>query len=105
MNGEGEAKLEAVLAGLGGRPDVWYTTGGEVFVWRWMRQNTVVAPVAKTAAATGTVDGASFTVTQPWLHAYLRKLPLTVRVPAGVTAVIWNGVRQPVQDGLVELVW
>ena len=105
LNGAGEATLEAVLAGLGGRPDVWYTTGGEVFVWRWMRQNTVVAPVAKTAAATGTVDGASFTVTQPWLHPYLRKLPLTVRVPAGVTAVIWNGVRQPVQDGLVELVW
>jgi peptidoglycan/xylan/chitin deacetylase (PgdA/CDA1 family) len=102
LAGTGEATLEAVLAGIGGRPDVWYTTGGEVFVWRWMRQNTVFAPVVKTANAAGET---SFTVTQPWLHSYLRKLPLTVRVPAGVTEVVWNGARQPVQDGLVELVW
>jgi hypothetical protein len=26
-------------------------------------------------------------------------------VPAGVTAVIWNGARQPVQNGLVDLEW
>jgi peptidoglycan/xylan/chitin deacetylase (PgdA/CDA1 family) len=99
LAGTGEATLEAVLAGIGGRPDVWYTTGGEVFVWRWMRQSTTFAPAPKAA------EGASFTVTQPWLHPYLRKLPLTVQVPAGVTEVVWNGARQPVQNGLVELVW
>jgi hypothetical protein len=64
-----------------------------------MRQNTTFAPAPKAA------EGASFTVTQPWLHPYLRKLPLTVQVPAGVTEVEWNGARQPVQNGLVELVW
>ena len=102
LAGGGEATLEAVLAGIGGRPDVWYTTGGEVFVWRWMRQNTVIVPVAPGVAK---AQGPSFTVTQPWLHPYLRKLPLTLRVPAGTTEVIWNGARQPVKDGLVELVW
>lgn len=96
--GTGNATLEGILTGLGGRPDVWYTTAGEI-VWRWMRKNTTFGPAMKVP------DGLSFTVSRPWLHPFLRTVPLAVRVPEGVRDVSWNGQRQPVKNGLVDLVW
>jgi len=97
--GTGNATLEGILTGLGDRPDVWYTTGGEIFVWRWMRQNTVFGPAVKVS------DGLSFTVIRPWLPPFLRTVPLAVRVPEGIREVSWNGKRQPVKNGLVDLAW
>lgn len=99
LAGNGAATLEAVLAAIGGMPDVWYTTGGDVFVWRWMRMNTRIAAGVKDAS------GMTFTVTRPWLHPYLRTVPFAVRVPDGVTEVIWNGEKRPATGGLVDLPW
>lgn len=85
------------LDALAGRPDTWYATGGQVFVWRWMRQH---------ATFTRTAEGSpTFTVTRPWLHPYLATLPMTLRVPTGVTAVVWKGECRPVTQGVVDLAW
>jgi peptidoglycan/xylan/chitin deacetylase (PgdA/CDA1 family) len=99
LAGNGAATLEAVLAAIGGKPDVWYATGGDVFVWRWMRMNTRIADGVKDAT------GMTFTVTRPWLHPYLRTVPFAVKVPADVTEVIWNGEKHPVTGGHVDLAW
>lgn len=99
LDGDGAATLEAVLSSIGGKPDVWYATGGDVFVWRWMRMNTRIADGVKDAA------GMTFTVTRPWLHPYLRTVPFAVNVPDGVTEVIWKGGKRPVTDGHVDLDW
>lgn len=99
LAGNGATTLEAVLAAIGGKPDVWYATGGDVFVWRWMRLNTRIAPGVKDAT------GMTFKVTRPWLHPFLRTVPFAVKVPDGVTEVIWNGVKRPVTDGHVDLAW
>ena len=99
LAGNGAATLEAVLAAIGGKPDVWYATGSDVFIWRWMRMNTRIGDGVKGAA------GMTFTVTRPWLHPYLRTVPFAVKVPDGVTEVIWNGEKRPVTGGLVDLPW
>ncbi|MEI6605846.1 MAG: polysaccharide deacetylase family protein [Verrucomicrobiota bacterium] len=99
LAGTGAATLEAVLAAIGGKRDVWYATGGDVFVWRWMRMNTRIADGVKDAS------GMTFTVTRPWLHPYLRTVPFAVKVPDGVTEVIWNGEKHPVAGGHVDLAW
>lgn len=99
LAGAGAATLEAVLAAIGGKPDVWYATGGDVFVWRWMRMNTQIADGVKDAA------GMTFKVTRPWLHPFLRTVPFAVKVPDGVTEVIWKGEKRPVTGGHVDLIW
>jgi peptidoglycan/xylan/chitin deacetylase (PgdA/CDA1 family) len=99
LAGNGAATLEAVLAAIGGKPDVWYATGGDVFVWRWMRMNTRIADGVKDAT------GMTFTVTRPWLHPYLRTIPFAVKVPPDVTEVIWKGKKSPVIGGNVDLEW
>ncbi len=97
--GPAKDTLVAVLDRLAGRPDTWYATGGQVFVWRWMRQNTVITPAPAAA------EGSSFTVTRPWLHPYLATVPMTLRIPDGVEAVVWKGERHAVQQGVVDLAW
>jgi len=61
--------------------------------------NTRIADGVKDAT------GMTFTVTRPWLHPYLRTLPYAVKVPDGVTEVIWNGEKRPATGGLVDLPW
>ncbi|MBI4976205.1 MAG: polysaccharide deacetylase family protein [Spirochaetes bacterium] len=99
LAGSGMATLEKVLASLEGNPDIWYTTAGEVYVWRWMRMNTQVDGGKKDA------NGVTFTMTRPWLHPYLRTFPLTLKVPEGVTEIVYNGERRPVKDGLADIMW
>lgn len=99
LAGGGKAVLEGVLDGLAGKPDVWYTTAGELFTWRWMRTRTTITPAP---AATG---GPTFTIARPWLHPHLRSVPMALRVPAGTREVLWNGERKPVHDGWVDLAW
>ena len=41
----------------------------------------------------------------PWLHPYLRKVPVSLIVPAGVSEVEWQGVKFPVVNSKVQLMW
>lgn len=93
-------KFETFVAQFAGQPDVWYASQGELALWRWARENVNITVSEKSASKTVVV------LSRPWLHPHLAaQCPLTFKVPAGVTKVLWQGVEIPVTDGLVELAW
>ena len=97
--GEKMNKLESVLEVVAHRPDVWYTTLGDLMVWKFMREKLQVE------AGTVTADGRTVTVKMPWLHSYLRQVPISLVLPEGVKEVSWKGQRVQVVDGRVQLKW
>lgn len=91
----GMANFRSTLAVLANNPSVWYATLGDLMVWKYTRQKLQIVPKVKN----------SFTLKMPWLHPYLRKVPLSLILPEGVTAVEWQGVKYPVVNGRVQLLW
>jgi peptidoglycan/xylan/chitin deacetylase (PgdA/CDA1 family) len=79
--------LDARLALYARRPGTWYATQGQLFLWRWLRENA-----RWTRAATPAEDGIEFTIEFPRLAPHWRQLlPLTVQLPPGVTRVAHAG--------------
>jgi hypothetical protein len=71
-----------------------------LFTWIWLRKNVQLAVTGKKP------NKVSVKVTRPWLHPYLSgKRPLSLKVPAGVEKVTWQGKGIPVVNGFVELPW
>jgi len=100
LAGKGQAQLEEVLKIVGKQPDLWYATQGDLMVWQWLRKETKIAAGAPAADGSATA-----TLSRPWLHPWLNKIPVTVQVPAGVKEVVWDGKTLAVVDGKVDLVW
>ncbi|MCX7048541.1 MAG: polysaccharide deacetylase family protein [Candidatus Sumerlaeota bacterium] len=93
-------QVEDYLAKFANLPDVWYPTQGEVSTWIWLRKNVQLSVTAKTPTKV------NVKLTRPWLHPYLAgKRPLSLKVPAGVEKVTWQGREIPVTNGFVELPW
>jgi hypothetical protein len=68
--------------------------------------NLKVVAAQPVALTWGKPAGGSFTTpSQATTYAECTQPLARLGVPAGVTAVIWNGARQPVQNGLVDLEW
>ena len=93
-------KFDAFVAQFAGQADVWYASQGELALWRWSRENI------KISAGQTTPSKTVVTLSRPWLHPYLSaQCPITLKVPAGVTKVIWRDREIPVANGLVEFAW
>jgi len=99
LAGEGGNILEGVLASVANHPEVWYATLGELMVWQFTRHNLQIEPVS---AKEG---GKSFALKMPWLHPYLRQVPVSLTLPEGVTEVLWEGKQIPVVNRHIQLVW
>lgn len=90
--------FESFISGFAGHPNAWYASQGELSLWMWARKNVKFEVTSKSA------QKVHVTVTRPWLHPYLAKqCPMTVRLPAGVTKVLWRGRELPVANGMAEL--
>lgn len=93
-------KFDAFVAQFARQPDVWYASQGELALWRWSRENVKI-----TAGQQGS-SRRVVTLARPWLHPYLSvRCPITLKVPAGVTKVLWRDTEIPVTDGRVEFAW
>ncbi|MFA6286186.1 MAG: polysaccharide deacetylase family protein [Opitutaceae bacterium] len=93
-------KFEDFVAQFAHQPDAWYPSQGEFSLWVWSRKNVKITAGEKSPAKT------VVTLSRPWLHPWLAaKCPLTLKVPAGVTKVLWQGKEITVADGRVELTW
>jgi peptidoglycan/xylan/chitin deacetylase (PgdA/CDA1 family) len=99
LAGDGTKILEEVLASVANHPEVWYATLGELMIWQFTRNHLQI----EQASTKGI--GKSFTLKMPWLHPWLRKVPLSLTVPDGVTEVLWQGKQIPVVNRRVQLVW
>jgi peptidoglycan/xylan/chitin deacetylase (PgdA/CDA1 family) len=99
LAGEGQNTLDAVLAAVANHPEAWYATLGELMTWQFVRDNFQLMPKTK---KTG---GKEFILKMPWLHPYLRQVPISVNVPEGVKEVLWQGKKMPVTNGRVQLLW
>lgn len=99
LSGDGMKTLEAVLATVANRPELWYTTQGDLMVWKFMRENLRIEPVSSNTG------DKSFTLKMPWLHPYLNHIPLSLKLPDGVTAVLWQGQQLPVVNRSIQLKW
>ncbi|RRJ96147.1 prepilin-type N-terminal cleavage/methylation domain-containing protein [Opitutaceae bacterium TAV4] len=97
-------KFDAFLARYGRQPGAWYATQGQLFLWRWLRDNVRIDNI--TDARNGQVR---VTLSWPELDRWLAKqVPLTVQVPADVTQVTVEATgtaprELPASDGLVTL--
>ena len=100
LAGDGQKKLEEVMKIVGAQAEIWYATQGDLMIWQWMRKET------KTAFGPSASDGSAVVVlSRPWLHPWLRSVPLTLTVPEGVKTVTWQGQIIPVVHGQVSLDW
>ena len=97
MTPAGTKTLEEELAAVANRPEAWYATLGQLMVWKYMREHVQIEAAADSA------DGQSLTLKMPWIHPFWRQVPLSLTLPAGVTAVTWNGQQVPVVAGHVQL--
>jgi hypothetical protein len=93
-------KFDELAAKFAGNPDAWYAAQGDLFYWIWLRKNARLEVTEKSA------EKVVVQVSRPWVHPYLaRSVPLTLKVPAGVTKVVWEGAEVVVTNGWVELKW
>lgn len=99
LAGDGTKILEEVLASVANHPEVWYANLGELMTWQFTRNHLQI----EQASTKG--GGKSFTLKMPWLHPWLRKVPVSLTVPDGVTEVLWQGKPIPVVNRRVQLVW
>jgi hypothetical protein len=96
---DGIKKLEEVLTAVENRQDAWYATLGELMVWKFAREQFRIE------AAPSSAGGQAFTLKMPWLHPYLRQVPLSLTLPDGVTEVSWDGQKLPAVEGRVQVKW
>lgn len=99
LAGMGMATLQADLAVVANNPAVWYATLGELMLWQFTRNKIQIV------FNQNTLGDKTFTFKMPWLNPFLRKVPISVTVPKGVSTVEWQGVQYPVQNGRVQLMW
>jgi peptidoglycan/xylan/chitin deacetylase (PgdA/CDA1 family) len=92
-------RLDHLLEEFGHRADTWYTTQGDVTVWNWIRTHARIEPVNVTPTRL------VLQVTQPALHASLQTMPLTLKIPAEVDDVLWQGAHLKPEHGIVNLRW
>ena len=93
-------KFEEFIARFAGHPQAWYPTKGEFGLWLWARDNIRLS--VETHDSRRTV----VRLERPWLHPWLAaRCPLSLKLPAGVTSVRWQGRELPVIDDRVELIW
>ena len=86
--------FEALLSRYEKKPEAWYATQGQLFIWRWLRANTRWEKIKESA------EGTEFALTHPKLDPYLQKeCPLSIKVPAGVTKILWQNQELPIVDG------
>jgi peptidoglycan/xylan/chitin deacetylase (PgdA/CDA1 family) len=92
-------KFDALLARYGRKAGVWYATQGQLFLWRWLRENV------REEQATVRDGRVRVTLGWPRLDRWLaRQVPLTLQMPAGVTRVAVEGAGEfPVINGSVTL--
>jgi hypothetical protein len=94
------ADFENLVANFANNPEAWYATQGDLAVWNWIRSNTKIEVSAKSPSVT------KITLTRPSLHPWLAaRVPLALKVPAGITQVKWQGKTLEVQNGSVDLPW
>lgn len=92
--------FEATAAKFAGVPDAWYATQGELALWLWLHGQVKIAETARRG------NERAYTITRPWLHPWLAaRAPLTLTVPDGATAAVWQGREIPVTGNYVELPW
>ncbi|WP_052361657.1 polysaccharide deacetylase family protein [Geminisphaera colitermitum] len=97
-------KFDAFLARYGRQPGAWYATQGQLFLWRWLRDNVRIDNITDTRNGQLRV-----TLSWPELDRWLAKqVPLTVQVPADVARVTIEAAgtaprELPATDGLVTL--
>jgi hypothetical protein len=99
LAGDGAKILEEVLASVANRPEVWYATLGELMTWQFTRNHLQIEQTSSAGS------GKSFTLKMPWLHPWLRKVPVSLTIPHGVTQVLWQGRKISVADHQVQLPW
>ncbi len=92
--------FEDFMATFANNPDAWYATQGDLFYWAWARKNVKFVIAEKSA------EKVIIRINRPWVHPYLAaRVPLALKMPAGVTKVIWQGKEIALVDGRVELEW
>lgn len=90
--------FESLLARYENKPEAWYTTQGQLFLWNWIRANTQIEKIKEDA------DGLHIALTHPKLNSYLEKhCPLSIKIPSEVTHVYWNDKDVPISNGYVTL--
>lgn len=91
--------FEALLERFEKRPGVWYATQGQVFLWKWLRENARWEDVR--------VEGTklSATLVYPQLNAFWQdRLPVTVELPAGVVRATGADQRElPINNNRITL--
>jgi peptidoglycan/xylan/chitin deacetylase (PgdA/CDA1 family) len=93
-------EFETLLTNFADNPEAWYATQGDLSVWNWIRNNTKTEVTSKSPTST------KISFTRPTLHSWLAaRVPLAIKVPAGVTQVKWQGKTLDVQNGTVDLPW
>jgi len=92
--------FETFVAQFARQPDAWYASQGELSLWLWARSNV---QLVVTDRSPGKVV---VKLTRPWLHPYLSaQCPISLKIPAGVKSVRWQGKDITVSDGVAELTW
>jgi len=99
LAGEGQGTLEAVLATVANRPEIWYATLGELMTWQNIRTNLKIESSSKNTG------GKDLILEMSWLHPSLRQFPLSFTVPEGIKEVLWQGKKIPVINGHIQLPW
>ena len=99
LAGDGLNTLRGGLSVIANNPAVWYATLGELMIWQYTRNKLQIV------SNTNTLGDKTFTLIMPWLNPYLRKVPISLIVPKGLTTVEWQGIQYPVENGRVHLIW
>ena len=88
------------MAKFAGDKEAWYAAQGDLFYWVWLRKNVKMEVKEKSA------EKVVLEVSWPWVHGYLAgRVPLTIKAPAGVTKVVWEGKEIVPTDGRIALPW
>jgi peptidoglycan/xylan/chitin deacetylase (PgdA/CDA1 family) len=88
--------FEWLLSRYENKPEAWYAAQGQLSLWRWLRANT------KWETIRIRPDGVEVAFSHPKLDSYLQELcPISIKLPPGVTKVIWNHVEVPVGNGIL----
>lgn len=76
-------KFDAQLARYGRQPGAWYATQGQLFLWRWLRDNVRIENPEKPHDGQVRVT-LNWPKLDPWLA---RQVPFTLQVPSGVAQI------------------
>ncbi len=90
--------FEAILARHAGRPEAWYATQGQLFLWRQVRAQARWERISSDSGTT------TFKLTLPLIDTHWRsRIPISVRLPSGVPRITISGRSLPVAEGVATL--